>query len=69
MPAITGEMSTYSRTLKIPDPYFKTDPRIAVLEEKIKETRDFIADVEQGKGRFSEKRCDQQCTHTAQQQR
>jgi hypothetical protein len=38
-----------------PDPYFKPDPRIAALEEKIKATRDFVLTWSKAKEGFSEK--------------
>jgi hypothetical protein len=38
-----------------PDPYFKPDPRIAALEEKIKATRDFVLTWSKSKEGFSEK--------------
>ena len=38
-----------------PDPYFKPDPRIAALEEKVKATRDFVLTWSKSKEGFSEK--------------
>ena len=38
-----------------PDPYFKPDPRIAALEEKIKATRAFVLTWSKAKEGFSEK--------------
>lgn len=38
-----------------PDPYFKPDPRIAALEEKVKATREFVLTWSKAKEGFSEK--------------